>query len=1267
MRDKKRLCVFAIVVALASFNIAVADEAVVDADKTVSEAVQVEDNAEVQEASKKNTMELAIDSMSRKDYQSAIVYLTSYITAKPKKYEAYKLRGECFYALRQYKLAQLDFEKAIEIKTDDDKFITGTKVLSAIVLGADKQEQYQNPELGNLYGQLMYAQKAQNSSTYEATYQNAFKYNSHIYLPQPKKEDISKINCPQKYGKKLNPQGVEEDIFATIDAIENGKYHDAIFKAQEVISLCPKYYLGHYLLGVAMVGMEQEKEAVAAFEKALQLNPYDFESMASLGQIYYNEAEKTFSKADAGKSIEYFQKALKYNPNCYLYNYYIGLNYLQMGNYDLAISSFNTAIGQKSNDYNSLYYKLIAQYIVGDYNAVVDGTTRLIYRHVSNYNSVLYLRALAYYKQGNSEAALVDLEKIHNNMNDIYNADLKTLSPKEKKLEGYLYYLKAKIMSEKGFGVKADLDKAYANPIIAKLSMIKAVNNTQMQALLNSNFVLTYEDVDTQYDYIRTAFADLGLSFVYSNPNYKFTRLEPATTVAVKSESLLKQSSDIADILSLDNQSSIAQMLASQSLMANPLKSSTVELEDVVQSVPSQVSTAPVVEHSEKVEEVVTEKEKVEETVPQLREAAEIAETPVVEDVTEVVESVEDKVEELVEDTAQEIAEVTEKVEEVAEDVEVIVAAPESVVIEANEKKPSETFEIKYDEQQQQIEQSVETVAETAVEKVEEVQQKLTEQVAGVKEEVSAVVEQVIEDPVQQVVEAVEDVQSTAETVVENASKIAEKHAAVDLNEYNTVKAMPEIKDGDEVIEFDPNAKPFLEKAVATGAFSMPALSKTFSANSVDKAQEVQETVETVAEEKAEEVISQVEETIKVPEEMVKVAQEVEEQKRLAKEAVQEVGEVVEAVEEEVQEIAEEIAEVPEVVEEIKDEAEKTAKLKKEKTLKDFLSRAETPEQPIEEVAEVVPIGTTVAKPKKKSWFRRNKKQEVEVPEVVVDEPIQTETVEDIAETVKEEIPSAEVTESEVVEQPVVEDVKEVIEEVAEDTQDENVAIEETKEELLVSEEIKQEEKPKKSWFGWFKRNKKSEVVEATEPVVENIQAPQQPEEAEVQPIEKLEDEVSKAIDGDLLVKAEDPNLEKLTEIEPLQEEVTKQDAEVQAAPVEDVPQIRTDKAEVADSDVDQETNVSDNKTKKEKVKKEKKAKKKFVWWWNRDNMFEEYDTIDKSDLEDDEFGVNEIINEVGKQRKVDFKLGNPYAQSGTNALPPSYSPEKKVIKQLAR
>lgn len=535
---------------------------------------------------KKDTLDKAAELMKNKDFNAALPYLNAYIDAKPKRYQGYKLRGEAYYALRKYELAVADFQKAVDIKTDNDKFATGTKVISAVVLGADRQDQYQNPELGEIYGELMYAQKAVNDNMYEVSYKKAMEYNSHQYLPAPKKEEISKINCPQKYRKIFNPQGVDADIAAVIDDIEKGKFSEAVYSLPKITSEYPNYYLGHYLTGVVMSGLEQDEEAVSAFNRAIALNAEDFESYASLGLLYYREAEKAFDSKLAAKSVENFQKALKYNPNCNTYYYYIGLNEMLENKYDDAISNFKKAINLKSNDYNSKYYKAIAQYLNKDYKGSIDESTNLLFRRVSNYNQVLYLRALSYYKLKNYEAAIADIEKIHHNMDDIYNLDIKKFTQKEMILETYLYYLQSKISRDNGLGAKSDLLKAYKNPIIALL-------DTRSKDFEHANYKLTSFDIDNQYDLLRTTFDDLGLDFVYLNPDYKVARkVLPNTEIAKVEETKL----------AVENSATVTQIKDEQILQSDEITVPSQVLDEKPVIVESE-KTIPAEEVSQKVDE----------------------------------------------------------------------------------------------------------------------------------------------------------------------------------------------------------------------------------------------------------------------------------------------------------------------------------------------------------------------------------------------------------------------------------------------------------------------------------------------------------------------------------------------------------------------------------------------------------------------------------------------------------------------------------------
>ena len=603
--NNKKIGIFVLLALLSLSNNAIADENI---DYTLNQDFGIE-----KIKANKDTLSNAQDAINNKDFQTAITLLTGYINEKPKKYEAYKLRGDAYYALRRYNIAEKDYQSAIDLKTSDDKFMTNTKYVSAIVLGADKNEQRQNAELGDLYGALMYAQKAQNNPAYTTSYENAVKYNSHIYLPQPNKSEINKINCPQKYGKIINPQGIDTKIYGAISDIENGNYNEAVYKLQTVITEKPNYYLGHYLMGVALSELEKEDDAIKSFEKAISLNPYDFESYASLGRIYYSKAETKFSDSDAKKSIQYFNRALKLNKNCPTYYFYIGMNELQTGNTNVAIYNFDQALKINASDYNSSYYKLIAQYINGNYQDVVDGSTKLLLKHVSNYNSVLYLRALAYTKLNDTERALQDLNSIENNIEDIYNTDIKPASAREKSLESYTHYLKSEIQHSKGAGAASDNTMAYSNPIINRLANAqkamepyeKSLQNdiislddynkfesfysTSLPKLLESGAVITYEDIDNQYDYIRTTFADLGISFLYTDPTYKITTIkdypykkyssklpideqdflslrpesETKNVELAKTQNLkMKQSTPQAELLVQDGQQSLAQILA---------------------------------------------------------------------------------------------------------------------------------------------------------------------------------------------------------------------------------------------------------------------------------------------------------------------------------------------------------------------------------------------------------------------------------------------------------------------------------------------------------------------------------------------------------------------------------------------------------------------------------------------------------------------------------------------------------------------------------
>lgn len=844
----------------------------------------------------KDAFEMAENLIGQKNYQEALKYLDAYISSKPKKYEAYKLRGDAYYALRRYNLAETDYQTAIDLKTDDDKFVTGTKVLSAVVLGADKQEQLQNPELGNLYAKLMYAQKAQNKTSYESSYAKAVELNSHIYLPQPKKDEISQINCPQKYGKVFNPQGDDKFLYDAINDIENGNYRDSVFKSQYLITNYPDYYLGYYLNGVALAGMEQDEEAIVAFNNALKKNPYDFESLASLGQLYYAQAEKTFSVDDAKKSTEYFRQALKLNPNCNSYYFYIGLNDLLQGKVSSAIESFDSAIKLKSNDYNSQYYKIIAQYINGDYSSVISGAGKLLYRRVSNYNSVMYLKALAEYKQGQSDLALEDLEKIYNSTTDIYNSDVRYVSNKEKTLLGYCYYLKALILAQKGMGTKSDMAEAYSNPIIAQLAATEKMLNTYKPEFVNgkvsledykkfnnaynsavgllkqSNIVITPEDIDTQYDYIRTTFDDLGVTFVYKNPNYKISAIDNyvfkkySSKLSVEDFQTLSEGVAEDEVLALrpktndtpvltqqtsqevllgdEKTTSIAQILATQSLIPMAVPQ---ELQHKVENIePASIENAQHIENQpQNVQEPVIsvaenssdKTEKIEET-PEAENITKTQEPQKIEKSSESIKIVADEIKDSPDFTISYPKEETE-----------IKNLKENVIAES--KPESEQIQI-VAQPNSQVEKQEEPLVVKAQEQIQPEEQN-SEKIASNNDDMA--VNLPLFDETKPVVDANE--KESLQEQQKPEMKVVEKHADINSEDFGVtpVKPIPKEENPEDVVELEPQS--FLykaEKQVPTASFDIKypkQVENTFSGlNAKDNVSVGKEEIQTQEEEK---------------------------------------------------------------------------------------------------------------------------------------------------------------------------------------------------------------------------------------------------------------------------------------------------------------------------------------------------------------------------------------------------------------------------------
>ncbi len=102
---------------------------------------------------------------------------------------------------------------------------------------------------------------------------------------------------------------VVDPLFQTgMQLIAEDKPAAAIEKLNQVIELKPEFAEAWNHRGNAYSDLGEEDRALADYERAIILNPYEFGTLESIGEIW-------MSRSDYRKAAEYFRRALDLNPN----------------------------------------------------------------------------------------------------------------------------------------------------------------------------------------------------------------------------------------------------------------------------------------------------------------------------------------------------------------------------------------------------------------------------------------------------------------------------------------------------------------------------------------------------------------------------------------------------------------------------------------------------------------------------------------------------------------------------------------------------------------------------------------------------------------------------------------------------------------------------------------------------------------------------------------------------------------------------------------
>jgi len=200
-------------------------------------------------------------------------------------------------------------------------------------------------------------------------------------------------------------QTAQEYYDTGLDFLGKKMYDEAIAAYQKAIELNPQYTNAYRYLGVAYRKKGMNDEAISAYKKAIELNPQYTEAHNELGIAYYNkkmydEAISAYKKATEtnpqyvsaysnlglayrkkgmnDEAIGAYKKAIEINPKYTLAHNGLGLAYYDKRMYDEAIAAYKKAIETNAN-YSAAYNNLAkAYYEEGEYELAIEHRDRAV-------------------------------------------------------------------------------------------------------------------------------------------------------------------------------------------------------------------------------------------------------------------------------------------------------------------------------------------------------------------------------------------------------------------------------------------------------------------------------------------------------------------------------------------------------------------------------------------------------------------------------------------------------------------------------------------------------------------------------------------------------------------------------------------------------------------------------------------------------------------------------------------------------------------------
>ncbi|MCE0499336.1 MAG: tetratricopeptide repeat protein, partial [Methylacidiphilales bacterium] len=132
--------------------------------------------------------------------------------------------------------------------------------------------------------------------------------------------------------------------------LQKGQVDEAIAQYEKILEINPNDSEGRNNLGNALLKKGQADEAMVQYRKALEINPKDATADYDLGNAF-------LQKGHVDEAMIQYQKALKTNPNSVLARFNLGNAFLQKGQVDEAMTQYQMAL-EIDPDYAMAHFNL---------------------------------------------------------------------------------------------------------------------------------------------------------------------------------------------------------------------------------------------------------------------------------------------------------------------------------------------------------------------------------------------------------------------------------------------------------------------------------------------------------------------------------------------------------------------------------------------------------------------------------------------------------------------------------------------------------------------------------------------------------------------------------------------------------------------------------------------------------------------------------------------------------------------------------------------